>query len=64
MHISGICQCLQDGCWVNEEPYEVQGVSIGDSTIVSEAPRKGRQNKAQQVQWLTLAFEQVHINLL
>ena len=45
----GICQCLQEGSWVNEEPYEVQGVNIGNSTILSEAPRKGRHNRAQQV---------------
>ena len=47
---TGISQCLQEGRWVNEEPYEVQGVNVGDSAILSEAPRKGRQNRIQQVQ--------------
>lgn len=45
----GICQCLQEESWINEESYEVQGVNIGKSAILSEAPRKGRHNRAQQV---------------
>ena len=54
----GICQCLQEGSWVNEEPYEVKGVNIGNSAILSEAPRKGRHNRAQQVKIL------INLNLI
>ena len=45
----GICQCLQEGRWVSEEPYEVQGVNIGDSVILAQAPRKGRLRRIWQV---------------
>lgn len=51
LYITGICKCLQNGCWVNEELYEVQGVNTGDSTVLSDAPRKSRENRNQQVQW-------------
>ena len=59
--LSGIRRCLEEGCWVNEESYEVRGVNTGDSTILSQAPRKGRQSRAQQVYdslWSTDASSQ------
>lgn len=34
---------------MDETPYEVQGVTIGDSTLITEAPRKGRENASQKV---------------
>ena len=47
--VTGVGKCLQEGCLVNEESYEVQGVNTGNSNIFSEAPRKARENKIQQV---------------
>ena len=34
---------------MDETPYEVQGITIGDSTLITEAPRKGRENASQKV---------------
>ena len=45
----GITKCLQERCWVNETPFEVQGVTVGESTMITQAPRKGRENMFQKV---------------
>ena len=50
--IVGVSKCLQEQCWVDETPYEVQGVTVGESTcrlMITEAPRKGRENASQKV---------------
>ena len=48
--IAGVSKCLQEQCWVDETPYEVQGVTVGESRpMVTEAPRKGRENASQKV---------------
>ena len=45
----GITKCLQERCWVNETPFEVQGVTVGESTMITQAPRKGRENMIRKV---------------
>ena len=34
---------------MDEGPYEVQGVSMGETVLRTEAPRKGRENAGQKV---------------
>ena len=34
---------------MDEGPYEVQGVSVGETVLATEAPRKGRENTGQKV---------------
>ena len=46
---SGITECLETQNWVDETVYEVRGVIVGDANLVSEAPRKGRENISQKV---------------
>ncbi len=45
----GIARCLQEHSWVSEKPFEVMGVTAGDSLMATEAPRKGRENVANKV---------------
>ena len=47
---AGVAECWRERNWVDEGPYEVQGVSVGETVLTTEAPRKGRENTAQKVQ--------------
>ena len=46
---AGVAKCRQERNWVDEGPYEVQGVSVGETVLATEAPRKGRENAGQKV---------------
>ncbi len=47
--LAGITRCLQEHGWVDETPYEVMGVTVGESVVRTEAPRKGRENAINKV---------------
>ena len=34
---------------MDETPHEVLGVTVGDSVLMTESPRKGRENAIQKV---------------
>lgn len=46
----GVIRCRQEGQWVEEAPYEVMGIIVREHSLVTEAPRKGRENAMLQVQ--------------
>ena len=45
----GVERCHQEGQWVEEMPYEVMGIEIHGNSLITEAPRKGREAAILQV---------------
>lgn len=45
----GVIDSLENQSWTNEVNYEIAGVTVGDSNLISEAPRKGRENADYKV---------------
>ena len=45
----GVVDSLKNQGWTNEVNYEIAGVTVGDSNLISEAPRKGRENADRKV---------------
>ncbi|XP_064401882.1 BRCA1-associated RING domain protein 1-like isoform X2 [Halichondria panicea] len=39
-----VTDSLEAKSWTNEINYEIKGVTVGDSNLVSDAPKKGREN--------------------
>ncbi len=48
-NLSGVTDSLEAKSWTNEINYEIKGVTVGDSNLVSDAPKKGRENAIMKV---------------
>ncbi len=46
---TGVTDSLEAKSWANETNYEIKGVTVGDSNLVSDAPMKGRENAIMKV---------------
>ena len=47
--IVGITESLANEEWLDERRYEVNGFIVNSDTIVTEAPRKARENALMEV---------------